>query len=103
MSPEQGPDIAVCDAHAWKARRYRVFLWRDLRRSLQIAFPKWRSVRTQNPTPESRLAQMVMQIGLCVDGNCSDDPMLLKRLEAQLAANDDDAVRKVFAAYLSEP
>jgi hypothetical protein len=46
---------------------------------------------------------MVIEIGLGVDGNWSADPMLLERLEAQVAATDDRAVRKVFAAYLSEP
>jgi hypothetical protein len=53
--------------------------------------------------PESRLAQMVMEVGLGVDGNWNADPTLLERLEAQVAATDDRAVRKVFAAYLSEP
>jgi hypothetical protein len=103
MLPEQGPEIPVCDSHAWDARRFRVFDWRDLRRSLQIAFRKWPSNLRQNTTPESRLAQMVMEVGLGVDGNWKDDPMLLERLKAQVAATDDIAVRKVFAGYLSEP
>jgi hypothetical protein len=46
---------------------------------------------------------MVIEIGLGVDGNWSADPTLLERLEAQVAATDDSTVRKVFAAYLSEP
>jgi hypothetical protein len=100
MSPEQGSEIAVCDSHA---RRYRVFAWRDLRRGLQIAVRKWRSILRQNATPESRLAQMVMEVGLGVGGNWSADPMSLERLEAQIAATDDLAVRKLFTAYLSEP
>ena len=103
MLPEQGPEIPVCDSQAWDARRYGVFGWRDLRRSLQIAFRKWRPILTQNTTPESRLARIVMNVGLGVDGNWSADPMLLERLEAHLAVTDDVAVRKVFAAYLSEP
>jgi hypothetical protein len=103
MLPEQGQEIAVCDSHPWDARRYRVFGWRDLRRGLQTAFRKWRSVQRQNRTPESRLAQMVMEVGLGVHGSWSADPMLLERLKAQVAATDDLAVRKVFAAYLSEP
>ena len=103
MLPEQGPEIPVCDSHAWDARLYRVFQWRDLRRRMQIAFRKLRSIQTQNTTPESRLAQMTIEAGLGVDGNWTDDPMLLKRLEGQIAATDNLAVRKVFAAYLSEP
>jgi hypothetical protein len=103
MLPEQGPEIAVCDSHAWDARPCRLFNWRDLRRHLQIMFRKRRSTPMQKRTPESRLAQMVIEIGLGVDGNWSADPMLLERLEAQVAATDDRAVRKVFAAYLSEP
>ena len=46
---------------------------------------------------------MVMEAGLGGDGKWSADPMLLERLEGQIAATDDVAVRKVFAAYLSEP
>jgi hypothetical protein len=46
---------------------------------------------------------MVMDIGRGVRGDWSDDPAMLTRLEAQLAATDDVAVRKVMAAYLSEP
>jgi hypothetical protein len=103
MLPEQAPEIAVCDSHPWDARRYRVFGWRDLRRGLQTAFRKWRSIPRQSRTPESRLAQMVLEVGLCVDGNWSADPMSLERLKAHVAATDDLAVRKVFAAYLSEP
>ena len=104
MLPEQGPEIAVCDSHAWDARRYRVSAWHDVRRSLQIAFRKWRPNSMQKRTsPESRLAQMVMEVGLGVEGNWSADPMLLERLEGQIAATDDLAVRKVFGAYLSEP
>ncbi|MCU1294137.1 MAG: hypothetical protein JWP08_2987 [Bryobacterales bacterium] len=102
MLPEQAPEIAVCDSHAWDARRYRVFGWRDLRRNLQIAFRNWRSNLRQNRTPESRLAQMVMEVGFGADGKWSADPLLLEQLKAQLTATDDLAVRKVFAAYLSE-
>jgi 3-methyladenine DNA glycosylase/8-oxoguanine DNA glycosylase len=46
---------------------------------------------------------MVMEVGLGLDGNWSADATLLERLEAQIAATEDLAVRKVFAAYLSEP
>ena len=103
MLPEQGPDIAACDSHAWDARRYAVCGWCDLRRVLQNAFRKLRSIQRQKTTPESRLTQMVMEVGLGGDENWSVDPMLLERLEAQVAATDDLAVRKVFNSYLSEP
>jgi len=104
MLPEQGPEMPVGDSHPWDARRYRAFRWPDIRRSLQLAFHKWRSDPTQKTRPpESRLAQMVMEVGLGVDGNWSADPMSLERLEAQIAATDDLPVRKLFTAYLSEP
>jgi hypothetical protein len=103
MLPEQGPDIAVCDSHAWDARPHRVSGWRDLRRGLQTVFRKWRSNPSQNTTPEARLTQMVVEVGLGVDGNWSADPMLLERLEAQVLATGDVAIRKVFTTYLSEP
>jgi hypothetical protein len=104
MLPEQGPEIAVRDCQAWDVRRNRVSGWHDLRRSLLIAFRRWRSSGRQNRTPpESRLAQMVVEVGLGVDGNWSADPTLLERLEAQVAATDDRAICKVLAAYLSEP
>ena len=103
MLPEQAPDIAACDSHAWDARRYAVCGWCDLRRVLQKAFRRLRSMQRQKTPPESRLAQMVMEVGSGVHGNWSADPMLLERLEAQVAATDDLAVRKVFNTYLSEP
>ena len=102
MLPEQGPEIPVCDSHPWHARRYRAFRWLNAR-GLQIAVRKWRSILSRNSTPESRLAQMLTEVGLGVDGNWSADPMSLERLEAQIAATDDLAVRKVFTTYLSEP
>lgn len=102
MLPEQGPEIPVSDSHPWDARRYRAFRWPDVR-SLRIAVRKWRSILRRNRTPASRLAQMVMEVGLGVDGNWSADPMSLERLEAQIAATDDVAVRKLFTSYLSEP
>lgn len=102
--PEQAPDTAVCNPHVWNVRRYRVSRWPDLRRRLQIVIRTWRTIQRQERTsPESRLAQMVIEAGRAVDGNWSADPMLLERLEDQITATDDLAVRKVFAAYLSEP
>jgi hypothetical protein len=103
MLPEQGPEIAVCDSHAWDARPHRVSCWRGLRRGLHTVFRKWRSNPSQNTTPEARLTRMVVEVGFGVDGDWSAHPMLLERLEAQVLATDDLAVRKVFAAYLSEP
>ena len=97
MLPEQAPELPLCDSHAWDERRYRVFGWRDLRHSVQNAFCKLRSIRRQSTTPESRLARIVIELGQGVDGSWRDDPMLLERLEAQVAATDDRAVRKLFA------
>jgi hypothetical protein len=59
--------------------------------------------KAKQDTTRTRLAQIVIEVGLGVDGNWSADPTLFERLEAQVAATDDRAVRKVFAAYLSEP
>ena len=101
--PEQGPEITACGSQAWDVRRYRVHGWHDLRRNLQIVFRKRRPNPSQNTTPESRLTQMVVEVGLGVGGNWSTDPMLLERLEARVAASDDLAVHKVFDTYLSEP
>jgi hypothetical protein len=104
MLPEQGPEIADCDSQVWDVRRYPASGWHEVHRCLKIAFRKWRSTAMQKRTPpESRLAQMAIEVGLGVDGNWSADPTVLERLEAQVAATDDRAVRKVFAAYLSEP
>jgi hypothetical protein len=50
-----------------------------------------------------RLARILTEIGLGAEGEWRDDPAVLEQLEARLAATDDVAVRKVFAAYLSEP
>ena len=103
MLPEQGPEIPVSDSHPWDARRHRAFGRGDLCRGLQNALSRWWSIARQDRSPELRLAQMVMEVGLGVDGSWNADPMLLERLEGQIAATDDLAVRKVLVAYLSEP
>jgi hypothetical protein len=98
MLPEQGPEIAVCGAYDWDARKRVRLVWRGLIRRLQVPF----KVGTAKTDGETRLARMVLAVQREAYAGRTD-PMLIQRLEAQLAATDDRELRRIFARYLSEP
>lgn len=99
LLPEHGSEIAVCEPSRWEKRTDRVWRWRTVLRQLQ------RSVRRRSASakPEARLVQMVANLRQDPDATWSEDPALLPRLEAELAATEDLELRKVFASFVCEP
>ena len=98
MLPDNGPEVAVCDAYEWDARKHVALAWRGLLQRLLMPF----TIRRVEANSETRLAHMVVTVQrkICTgDG----DPTLIPRLEAELAATNDTEVRKLFARYVSEP
>jgi hypothetical protein len=92
------PEFAVCDTYDWCACKCAVFAWRGLIRRLPTPF----MLRGANTKPEARLARMVATAQHDTYTGATD-PMLIERLEAQLAGADDAEIRTLFAKYLSEP
>jgi hypothetical protein len=97
MLPDKGPEVAVCDAYEWDARKHLALAWRGLLQRLPMQF----IIRRAKANPETRLARLVMTAQRDVYAETGAD--LIQRLEAELAAKNDVEVRKLFAKYLSEP
>ncbi len=91
------PEFAVYDAYDSGTRKAPLSVWCGLIRRLRLLF----MLRGANTKPEARLALMVATAQQDTYTG-STDPMLIERLEAQLAAADDAEIRTVFAKYLSE-
>ena len=99
LLPEHGPDIALCDPSQWETHKSRLSSWRGLTRRLQMLARR----RSAPANPETRLAQMISNLGGSSGAEWSDDPGIVQRLEAHLATTDDVELRKVFASFLCEP
>jgi hypothetical protein len=98
LLPDSIPEFAVYDTYDSGTRKAPLFAWRGLIRRLRLPF----MLRGANTKPEARLALMVATAQRHTYTG-STDPMLIERLEAQLAAADAAEIRTLFAKYLSEP
>jgi hypothetical protein len=98
LLPENVRQLAVRDLYVWGTRKNGVVAWRRLIRRLRILF----IIRRTKAKPEARLAQMVI-ILQAETYTRATGPMLIERLEAQLAATEDPEIQNLFAKYLSEP
>ena len=98
LLPDNVPEFRACDTYDWGERENTLITWRGLIRRSQISFMR----RRRKAKLEARLARMIATAqGDRYTG--ATDPMLIERLEAQLAAADDAEIRRLFAKYLSEP
>src|SRR5689334_18774594 len=99
LLPEHGSDIAVCEPDRWNLLRHRISLRCTFLELLQNRADK------RAPTVHSamRLAQILVELRHESRTDWSDDPSLLDRLEAHLAATDDVEAREALAKYLCEP
>jgi hypothetical protein len=98
LLPDSIPEFAVYDAYDSGTRKAPLFVWCGLIRRLRLLF----MLRGANTKPEARLALMVATAQRDTYAR-STEPMLIERLEAQLAAADDAELQELFAKYLSEP
>jgi hypothetical protein len=98
MLPDNGRELAICDAYDWNARKTVALAWRELIRRVQIRFIG----RGAKANPETRLAQMIVTVQHDM-GAEGTNATLTDRLEAELSASNDGELRKLFAKYLSEP
>ena len=98
LLPDSIPEFAVYDTYDSGTRKGPLFAWRGLIRRLRLPS----MLRGANTNPQARLALMVATAQRDTYAG-STHPMLIERLEAQLAAADAAEIRTLFAKYLSEP
>jgi len=94
---EQVQDAVVRSFWNWKEQADSLLAWYEVL-SHRLFPNRHRKIQLD---PEARLAHMIAV--LRQSRQSGDKLTFLERLEAQIAAMDDVEVRRVLAAYLSEP
>lgn len=96
---ERTSHIALCERDPWNSVRHQISLRRRVLELLQKRADK----RGATIHSAMRLAQTLVELRHDSHADWSDDPLLLDRLEAQLAIRDDVEARTALAKYLCEP
>jgi hypothetical protein len=94
---KQEQDIVVPSLRNWKEQENPALAWCEALWHWLLPIRR----RTVRLSPKARLARMITL--LRYSRQSDDESALLERLEAEIAATDDVEVRKLLAAYLSEP